>query len=168
MPVRGVLGPQGPRPHEERESAGDMRAITRHVSSICIQEDLLSGARWGRRNSGCGGGNEQGNGGMHDTDSLPRLARSGTRCRRSTSLVEPTANEQIHVSTHFRHQEDCISFASKMRGQVRHVHLGRHQGHFICPRENKVALKSARPFSIALLLLPCFRHTASVYSRIAD
>ena len=106
--------------------------------------------------------------GMHDTDSLPRLARSGTRCRRSTSLVEPTANEQIHVSTHFRHQEDCISFASKMRGQVRHVHLGRHQGHFICPRENKVALKSARPFSIALLLLPCFRHTASVYCRIAD
>ena len=92
--------------------------------------------------------------GMHDTDSLPRLARSGTRCRRSTSLVEPTANEQIHVSTHFRHQEDCTSFASKMRGQVRHVHLGRHQGHFICPRENKVALKSARPFSIALLLSP--------------
>ena len=117
-----------------------------------------------------GGGNEQGNGGARDARHRfpPRLARSGTRCRRSTSLVEPTANEQIHVSTHFRHQEDCTSFASKMRGQVRHVHLGRHQGHFICPRENKVALKSARPFSIALLLLPCFRHTASVYCRIAD
>ena len=64
--VRGVLGPQGPRPHEEgeRERARDMRAITRHVSSICIQEDLLSGARWGRgRRGGGGGGNEQGNGG---------------------------------------------------------------------------------------------------------
>ena len=146
-----------------RERARDMRAITRHVSSICIQEDLLSGARWRERAR-----QRWSDEGMHDTDSLPRLARSGTRCRRSTSLVEPTANEQIHVSTHFRHQEDCISFASKMRGQVRHVHLGRHQGHFICPRENKVALKSARPFSIALLLLPCFRHTASVYSRIAD
>ena len=48
----------------ERERARDMRAITRHVSSICIQEDLLSGARWGRRRrGGGGGGNEQGNGG---------------------------------------------------------------------------------------------------------
>ena len=147
MPVRGVLGPQGPRPHEERERARDMRAITRHVSSICIQEDLLSGARWGRRRERAR--QRRGEGGMHDTDSLPRLARSGTRCRRSTSLVEPTANEQIHVSTHFRHREDCISFASKMRGQVRHVHLGRHQGHFICPRENNVALV-LRSITIAL------------------
>ena len=109
--------------------------------------------------------------GMHDADSLPRLARSGTRCRRSTSLVEPTANEQIHVSPHFRYQEDCISFASKTRRRVRRAHLGRHQGHFICPRENNVALKSARPSgpsSIALLLLPCFHFTASVCSRIAD
>ena len=132
-----------------RERARDMRAITRHVSSICIQEDLLSGARWERERARQRWSDE----GMHDTDSLPRLARSGTRCRRSTSLAEPTANEQIHVSTHFRHQEDCISFASKMRRRVRRAHLGRHQGHFIYPRENNVALSASlfhRSITIAL------------------
>ena len=48
-----------------RERARDMRAITRHVSSICIQEDLLSGARWGRLR-GCGSGSELRNGGARD------------------------------------------------------------------------------------------------------
>ena len=63
-----------------RERARDMRAITRHVSSICIQEDLLSGARWRRERARQRRGEE----GMHDTDSLPPFSEE----RNSMSAVD--------------------------------------------------------------------------------
>ena len=69
---------QGPRPHEER-ARGDMRATTRHVSSICIQGIYLA-------MTAVAAAAERG---MHDTDSPVRVssAKSGTRQRAATDLA---------------------------------------------------------------------------------
>ena len=101
--------------------ARDMRAITRHVSSICIQEDLAMAAmaqRWRGTNNGGGW--------MHDTDSSIRPSASVASEERhkmtATSLTERSANEPfLHIFA--IHKSACTSFCA---GNDDHSTWARH------------------------------------------